>query len=248
MDTAGKVALVTGAARRVGRAIALSLAEAGIDVAIHYHTSADEAQRCAEEIRRLDRRAVCVKGDLAESDTPRAIVDKVVEKMGGLDILVNNASVFDRSPVGQAEQVGGDVWERIFRVNAVAPDLLAKWAAPLMQRAGAGRIVNLTDVLADRPIRGYAAYCASKAALVSLTRSLAWELAPEITVNAVAPGIAVFPESYDQALRDKLVSRVPLKRVGTPEEVAAVVRFLVTAGDYITGQVIAVDGGRSIVP
>src|SRR3989304_5375405 len=114
MDPTGKVALVTGAARRVGRAIAWSLAEAGVDVAIHYHTSADEAECCAVGIRRLGRRAVCVRGDLAESNTPRAIIREVVEKMGGLDILVNNASVFDRSPMGQEGQVGSDVWERVF--------------------------------------------------------------------------------------------------------------------------------------
>jgi len=167
----------------------------------------------------------------------------VVRDLGRLDVLVNNASVFEKTPIEQADAAA---WERILRTNTIAPALLARAAAPIMRQAGAGRIVNLIDILADRPIKGYGPYCASKAALAGLTRSLALELAPEITVNGIAPGVAVFAEDYDQDLGSRLTAKVPLKRTGSPEEIAAVVRFLVAQGDYITGQIIAVDGGMSL--
>jgi pteridine reductase len=245
MDISEKVALVTGAARRVGRAIALELAGLGCDIAVHYRRSAGEAAEAADEIRRLGRRAFCVAGDLADPAVPAAVIREVASEFGRVDILVNNASDFSSAELdGWTDKH----WEEMFRVNLFAPAMLAQAAVPLMRRGGGGRIINLTDILAERPIKQFTAYCASKAALASLTRSLARELAPEITVNAVAPGIAVFPDHYGQELREKLTQRVPLRRPGSPEEIAATVRFLVTAGDYITGQVITVDGGRSIVP
>lgn len=242
MDVAGKVALVTGAARRVGRAIAMELARAGCDIAVHYRTSERDARQLAGEIEHLGRRAALVEGDLAEARVPQRIVDRAVESLGRLDILVNNASVFAKTPLADADAA---TWETLLRVNVVAPALLARAVAPMMRAAGAGRIINLVDLLADRPVKAYGPYCASKAALVNLTRTLALELAPQITVNAVAPGIAVFPDDYDSELRGRLVSRVPLQREGTPEEIAAVVRFLVVEGDYITGQILHVDGGWS---
>ena len=245
MDTSGKVALVTGAAKRVGRAIALELARAGCDVAVHYRASADAAREVADAIGQMGRRACLVSGDLTDLKTPEQIVAQTVDGLGRVDVLVNNASVFDKTPIEQAD---AETCERMLLVNTIGPGLLTRAAAPIMRSAGAGRIVNLVDILADRPVKQYSSYCASKAALANLTRSLALELAPEITVNAVAPGIAVFPDDYDEELRHRLVSRVPLKREGTPQEIAALVRFLVTEGDYITGQIIAVDGGRSIVP
>ncbi len=245
MDVSGKVALVTGAGRRVGRAIAIELAEAGCDVAVHYHTSEAAAREVVAEIERRGRRAVLVQGDLADATAPAAIVAQTKDALGRLDILINSASTFEQRPLADSDAA---FWERTLRVNVIGPALLSRAAAPLMQAAGAGRIVNLTDILADRPARGYAAYCTSKAALAGLTRALAIELAPLITVNAIAPGIAEFPDSYDQATREKLINRVPLKRAGSPEEVAALVRFLVTSGDYITGQIIPLDGGRSIRP
>jgi pteridine reductase len=245
MDLTGKMALVTGAARRVGRAISLELAQLGCDVAVHYRRSATEAEALADDIRDMGRRSVLVRGELADPAVPSRLILETVGKLGGLHILVNNASTFDSVEV---EDWSEQYWEQTFRVNLFAPAMLARAAVPHMRSAGEGRIINLTDILAERPIKRFAAYCSSKAALVSLTRSLARELAPEITVNAVAPGIAAFPDDYDRALREKLTGRVPMGRSGTPEEVAAVVGFLVGEGDYITGEVIAVDGGRSIVP
>jgi len=245
MEISGKVALITGAARRVGRAIALELAAAGCDVAVHYHRSAGEAQQVARRIGAMGRRAALVAGDLGDPQIPARLIEDVVDRLGGVHILVNNASRFDA--VAWGDWSDGE-WEEIFRVNVFAPAMLARAAAFFMKKDGAGRIINLADILADRPIKRFAAYCASKAALISLTRSLARELAPVITTNAVAPGIAVFPEDYDRQLRETLISQVPLQRPGSPEEIAALVRFLVTSGDYINGQIIAVDGGRSIVP
>jgi pteridine reductase len=240
-----KVALVTGAARRVGRVVALELARAGSHVAIHFNRSADAARELAGEVRAMGRRVTLVQGDLMDHDTPRQLVGAVVSALGRLDVLVNNASIFPRTPLGDIEWAD---WERVFRVNLFAPAMLCQRVAPYMRQAGSGRIVNFVDILAERPIRRYGPYCASKAALVSLTRSLARELAPEITVNAIAPGIAVFPEEYSESLRRELIDRVPLKRAGTPEDMARLVRFLVTEGGYITGQIVPVDGGRSVVP
>lgn len=242
MNPSGKVVLVTGAARRVGRAIALALSESGCDLAVHFNSSEHEAREVGRLVRRKGRRAALVRGDLADPATPERLVREVVESLGRLDVLVNSASSFDRTPF---EQVDAAAWERTFAVNTIAPALLARAAAPAMRSGGGGRIVNLIDIMAERAVKGYAAYLASKAALASVTRSLALELAPEITVNGVAPGIAVFPEHYDQATRQRLVLRVPLGRPGSPEEVARLVRFLVTEGDYITGAIIPIDGGRS---
>lgn len=245
MELAGKVVLVTGAGRRVGRAIALELAKAGGDIAVHFNRSQDEAEAVANEVRAMGRRAVVVCGDMADAEAPHRVAAEAAGALGGLEVLVNNASIFDAMPV---EDWTDEHWERTLRINTIAPAMLSRAAAEHMRRAGQGRIVNLTDIMADRPGPKLTAYCASKAALVSVTKSLARELAPRITVNAVSPGIAIFPEYYSQELREHLVGKVPLKRSGSPEEMAAVVRFLVTTADYVTGQVIAVDGGRSVVP
>lgn len=242
MNPSGKVALVTGAARRVGRAIAMELSAAGFEAAIHFNSSEREARELEGLMRSRGRRAAVIKADWLDPNAPERVVEEVVNALGRLDVLVNSASSFDRKPF---EQLDFAAWEQTFAVNTVAPALLARAAAPIMRSGGGGRIVNMIDIMAERAVKGYSAYLASKAALASITRSLALELAPDITVNGVAPGIAAFPEHYDQATRERLVSRVPLGRPGSPEEVARLVRFLVTEGDYITGAIIPIDGGRS---
>ena len=245
MASNDQVALVTGASRRVGRAIALDLAEAGFDIAIHYRSSAEAARSLAGEIQDRGRRVAIIEGDLAEPSTADRVVDQTLEALGRVDVLVNNASIFEKTPLAGSD---AEVWDRMLRTNLVAPALLVRAAASSLRRSGRGRVVNLADISAERPIAGFGPYCASKAGLVSLTRCLAQELAPDVTVNAVAPGIAIFPPEYDDEIRRRLIEQVPMKREGTPEGIAAVVRFLVTAGDYITGQVIPVDGGRSVAP
>ena len=244
MTLAGSTAIITGAARRVGRAIALDLARAGCDVAVHYHRSRNDAVALRDEITGLGRRCCLVPGDLADIATAGRLIAETVEALGGLDVLVNNAAVF--APMSLAD-FDPDAWQRTMQVNLTAVAALCHHARPHLAASGAGRIVNLCDIAADRPWVGHLAYCVSKAGLVCLTRALARELAPGVRVNGVSPGIAVFPDDYDQATRDRLIGKVPLGRPGSPEDVAAAVRFLVEQGDYVTGQIINVDGGRSIV-
>ncbi len=249
MPQSANVALITGSARRVGRAVAIELARAGYDVAVHYHRSESDAEKTAADIRDLGRRAALIQADLAvEADWPR-IIDEAVRSLGRLDVLVNNASMFDAAVPERidAPTFDADLWSAMLRVNLTAPVALAHHARRHLSIDGRGRIINFVDIAAERPWSNHLAYCASKAGLVAATRSLARALAPGIQVNAIAPGIAVFPPEYSASLRASLVDKVPLKREGTPEEVARLVGFLVESGDYITGEVIAIDGGRHLV-
>lgn len=251
MELSGTAALVTGGARRVGRAIVIELARAGCNLAIHYRRSRTDADQLAATVTEMGREAVIVEGDLCEpADWPR-IIEQTVGGLGGLDILINNASMFlpEQVDTGKADTMEGfdlDLWESMFRVNVVAPAALCQRALKHLAARGRGRIVNLCDIAGDRPWPSALAYCASKAALAAVTKGLARAMAPEVRVNGVAPGIAVFPDEYSDKLRRSLTSQVPLGRAGTPDEVALLVRFLVESGDYITGQIVPIDGGRSI--
>jgi len=248
MNLIGKKALVTGGAKRVGRAIVLELATAGCDIAIHFRASRSDASALADAVRQKRRRATTIYGDLDSPSDWNRIVENGVDHLGGLDILINNASVFSPDQgIGEDQGERRSDWESTFRVNLLAPSALCHCARPHLEKNGGGVIVNLSDILAHRPWSKRLAYCASKAALNAATIGLAREFAPLVRVNAVAPGIALFPEDYDAATRKRLVDRVPLGREGTPDEVARLVRFLCGQGDYITGQIIAIDGGRSLV-
>lgn len=246
MSVEGSVALVTGGAKRVGRAIVLELASAGCDVAIHYRDSDAEAAQLATEVSALGRRAVTLEADLNDPTTWSGLVQQTVESLGGLDILINNASLFRTGESDTLEAFDPLRWEEMFRTNLLAPVALCRYAAEHLRAGGRGRVVNLGDVEADPPRPTALAYCTSKAALAAVTRGLARSLAPDVLVNGVAPGIAVFPDDYSPEQRDALTSLVPLQRAGTPEEVARLVRFLVESGDYLTGQIIPLDGGRSL--
>ncbi len=245
-----RVALVTGGAKRVGRAIALELAEAGYDIGLHYRASREDAEKTGGEIQAMGRRCALIQADLADESTWPGIIERTVAALARLDALVNNASVFDPRPRQKRMADGGGFdaaeWGTMFRVNATAAAGLCHFARPHLEAGGCGRIVNLCDIAAEKPWPGYLSYCCSKAAMVALTRGLALAYAPRITVNGVSPGIAEFPDDYPPELRNKLVSQVPLQRAGTPEEVAGLVRYLVESGDYVTGQIIAIDGGRSL--
>lgn len=244
------VALVTGGAKRVGRAIVLALAEAGCDIALHFRASREEAEQTADEVRRLHRRCALIQANLLEEKNWALIIEQTVDALGGLDVLVNNASTFDPRPARERKRdhAGFEAaeWDEMFRVNATAPAALCHYARPHLEAGGRGNVVNVCDIAAEQPWPRYLSYCCSKAALVALTRGLAKAYAPLIRVNGVSPGIAAFPDEYPPELRAKLISQVLLRRAGTPEEVARLVRFLVESGDYITGQIIAIDGGRSI--
>lgn len=244
MELRDKVVIVTGAARRVGRRIAVAMAEAGCDVVVHYRSSEAEAREVADAIRRLGRRATLVCADLDAPDAPRAIVEHAVAEHGRLDALVNNAASF---PVTTIEDITHAAFTGILQTNLVGPVLLAAAAWPHFRKAGAGKVVNIADISAERPWSNYIAYCAAKAGLVNATKSLAAAMAPIVQVNAIAPGAAMFPEDKDAASRQAYIAKVPLRREGSPDDIARAVRFLLADGDYITGQVLAVDGGRNVV-
>lgn len=243
MNLDGAVAIVTGAARRVGRAIALDLARRGCHVAVHYNRSTREAESLVRQILEMNRRCHLVQADLDLHESWPRIVKETMSGLGRLDILINNASIFTPMSIGDFDV---DRWQHTMRVNLTAAAALCHYAAPHLRETGCGKIVNITDIAAEAPWSDHLAYCASKAGLTNLTKALAKSLAPDVQVNAVAPGIAVFPEDYDEPTRARLIARVPLKRAGTPEDIAAAVGFCCAEGDYITGQILTVDGGRSV--
>ena len=243
-DLQGKVVLVTGAARRIGAAIARRLHAAGANVLLHYRGAEAEAANLEAELNAARAKSASkVKADLLAPIAPRSLISAAMERYGRLDVLVNNASTFYPTAVGAIE-VGH--WEELMGSNLRAPLFLAQEAAPQLKLNG-GAIVNLADIHAERPLKGYLVYSIAKAGLVALTRALALELAPEIRVNGVAPGAIAWPEDgqFEPAERARIVAGTPLARLGAPEEIAGAVHFLATA-PFVTGQVLAVDGGRSV--
>ena len=238
----GKRALVTGAAKRVGRAIALALGSAGAEVAVHYRSSRTEAERTAAELVALGVRAPLVQGDQARE--PERIVAGAVAGLGGLDLLVCSAARFEKMP---SEALSRDAFDGMLAANLTGPFFLMQAALPHL-RAARGAIVNLVDLCGTEQVwKGHAHYAASKAGLATLTRLLALEWAPEVRVNAVAPGSVLFPEEMGEQEKARIVRRIPLRRAGTPQDVARAVLFLL-GEPFISGQVLAVDGGRSVAP
>jgi pteridine reductase len=239
-----KVALVTGAARRVGAAIARRLHEAGASIVIHYRGAEADATQLEKELNaKRAGSAVKVKGDLLAPVAPQALVSAALQRFARLDFLVNNASAFYPTPLGEIE---AGHWEELIGSNLRAPLFLAQAAAPQLALA-AGAIVNNADIHAERPLKDYLVYSVAKAGLVALTRALALELAPGVRVNAVAPGAIAWPEDGQFAPdeRKRVVATTPLARTGSAEDIAQAVHFLCGA-PFVTGQVLAVDGGRSI--
>ena len=240
----GRVALVTGGARRVGAAIARRLHGAGASVVLHYRDSGADADQLAAELNAArGKSATTVKAELLAPIAPRALVSEALQQFGRLDLLVNNASSFFPTAVGEIE---ASHWEDLIGSNLRAPFFISQEAAPhLAQRQGA--IVNIVDIHAERPLKGYPVYSIAKAGLAALTRSLALELAPQVRVNGVAPGAIAWPQDghFDPVERERVLATTPLARVGSPEDIAQAVHFLACA-PYVTGQIIAVDGGRSV--
>ena len=239
-ELSDRVALVTGAGVRVGRAIAEELGRAGATVAVHYARSGNGARATERAIRAAGGRARIFSADLRAADAATALVHAVTAWAGRLDVLVCSAAGFDRRPF---EQIDGQAWNDMLTLNLEAPFRLAQAAAPELRRRR-GVIVNILDVAAFHAWAGYAHYAAAKAGLAMVTRVLALELAPRVRVCGVAPGTVAFPADYPAADRARVLSRIPLRRVGRPADVAGAVRFLCGAS-YITGSVIMVDGGRS---
>ena len=240
----GKTALITGGAKRLGAAIARRLHAAGAAVLIHYRDSEAQAAKLEADLNGLrPRSAAKVKAELLAPIAPRALVSAALDAFGRLDLLVNNASSFFPVAVGEIEP---SHWEELVGSNLRAPLFISQQAAPELAKRE-GSIVNVVDIHADRPLKGYPIYSIAKAGLAALTRSLALELAPRVRVNGVSPGAIAWPDDgqFDPAERGRILATTPLGRVGRPEDIAQAVHFLACA-PYVTGQVIAVDGGRSI--
>jgi pteridine reductase len=241
----GKVVLVTGGAKRVGASIARRLHREGANLMLHYRESEREAKALRAELNaaRADSVAL-VQADLLDVQGLSEIVRNTVGRFDRLDALVNNASTFFPTPVGEMTVAS---WESLIGANLRAPLFLSQAAAPQLKKTG-GAIVNITDIHAERPLKSYVIYSVAKTGLVGLTRSLARELAPEVRVNGVAPGAVVWPEdgSWDDLTRQRIVSHTLLKRTGDPDDIARAVYYLIAEAPYVTGQIITVDGGRSI--
>ena len=242
-----KVALVTGGAARIGAQICRTLANAGAIVAIHCHRSLAAAEDLVEEIEAAGGESFVVRGDLSEEEDRVALIDSVIERAGRLDILVNNASIFEKIPL---EEMTSDAAQMMWMVNAEAPLMLIQHAAPHLRFEGKddpGSVINMIDNSSGRndwPELSH--YCASKAALLSITRSLAQELAPSIRVNAVGPDAILFQDWESEERRSAVLSSIPMGRQGDTEEIAETVLFLAAGPSYITGQIIDVDGGWSL--
>jgi NAD(P)-dependent dehydrogenase (short-subunit alcohol dehydrogenase family) len=237
-----KVALVTGGAVRVGRTLSLALAREGMCVVVGYGRSEEEARRLVAEIRDAGGEAVAIGADLARLEEVERLAAEAERAFGGVDVLVNNASVF---PPEGLEETDEALWDHTFAVNLKAPFFLTKLLAPGMRKRGGGVVVNVADLAGLQAWRGYAAHAVSKAALVHLTRVAARTLAPEIRVNAIAPGTVLPPEDFPGEEVRKLAERAPLRRTGSPEDVVAALLYLLRA-DFVTGEVLVVDGGRML--
>jgi len=239
----GKAVLITGAARRVGAAITRTLHAAGARVAIHYRGSADEAQALADELNAArPQSAILLQADLLDTARLPGLIEATLGAFGRLDVLVNNASTFYSTPVGTITEAQ---WNDLLGSNLKAPLFLSQAAAPAL-KASQGLILNIVDIHGLRPLKGFPVYSPAKAGLVMLTHALARELSPEVRVNAVAPGPVLFPEEgLTEERKADIIERTLLKRRGSPEDIAKAVLFFASDAPYVTGQVLAVDGGRS---
>ncbi|MFC4160200.1 pteridine reductase [Chitinimonas lacunae] len=242
----GKVALVTGGAKRVGAAIVRRLHGAGANVMLHYRSSATEARALASELNlRRPNSVALAQADLLNTAGLPVLVQQTLQHFGRLDALVNNASSFFPTPLAEVDEAA---WIDLIGSNLKAPLFLAQAAAPELRRSQ-GAIVSIADIHVERPMKNHVVYNIAKAGLVALTRSLARDLAPDVRVNAVAPGANIWPDGdsvFDEVARQRIISTIPLKRVGEPDDLARTILFLLQDASYITGQVINVDGGRSV--
>jgi len=243
-DLLGKTALITGAARRVGAVIAQTLHAAGMNVVIHYRGSRDAAERLRDALETTRPDSVeLLQADLLHTGSLPDLATQAHNRWGRLDVLVNNASSFYPTPVGEITETS---WDELVGSNLKAPLFLTQAAAPLLA-ASQGCVINMVDIHADRPLKNYTVYSIAKAGLVSMTKSMARELGPDVRVNAIAPGAILWPEREEYAdMHQEIIERTALKRQGKPGDIARTALFLVRDAGYITGQILAVDGGRTL--
>lgn len=242
MRLEGAGALVTGAGRRIGQAIAVGLAQSGCDVAVHYYRSKQGAEETATAIRAAGRRAELIRGDLRDPIAARGLADQAARSLKRLDVVVNSAAIMVRQNV---EEVTPESWDDTLDLNLRAAFFVSQGAIPHLRRAR-GKIINIADLAGLEPWPAYATHCISKAGVVMLTKALARALAPDIAVNAVAPGAVLLPDDWDEDASEHIRETTPLKRLGAPADVVAAVRFLLSGTDFVTGTILVVDGGRLI--
>jgi pteridine reductase len=245
LQLAGKAALVTGAAKRIGRAIAMRLHGVGANMVLHHRRADSEARELAAELNAVrPGSAVAMHADLLETDRLPELVQSAINAFGRLDILVNNASSFYPTPIGQ---ITPQEFSELMGTNLKAPLFLSQAAAAELKKQR-GVIINIVDIHSERPLRNYLVYSIAKTALAGLTRALALELGPDVRVNGVSPGPIVWPDdgSFDKALQERVIRHTLLKRQGEPDDIAKAVLYLAADAAYVTGQIIAVDGGRSV--
>lgn len=246
MEQNNKVALITGGARRIGAEIAKTVHESGYDILLHYRKSSEQAKKLSTQLNGIRANSChCIGGELGDENVYANIVQKTIEHFGRLDALINNASSFYPTPI---QTITEEQWLDLMASNLKAPLFLSKYAIPELKK-NHGSIINIIDIYASRPLADHPIYCAAKAGLQMLTKSLARDLKGEVRVNGVAPGAILWPES-DAGLdtQQELLKRIPMNSLGEPADIAKTVRFLLCDAPYINGQIIAVDGGRSVMP
>lgn len=247
MEIRGKIALITGGAHRVGKAITLMLAQAGADVVVNYHSAAEEALATVAEAEALGVAALAIQCDVADRAAVAQMVAAVTERFGGVDIIVNSASYFGKTPFPSSDPTIYERWERVTRILIDGPFFICNMLVPTMQARGGGAIVNIIDLSVWHPWADFTAHAVGKSGLLALTRQLAFELAPTVRVNAVAPGIVLPPPNYSERRQTASAQRNLLERWGSPTDVAKAVKYLLEA-DFVTGEVVTVDGGERLGP
>ncbi|MBZ5536704.1 MAG: SDR family oxidoreductase [Acidobacteriia bacterium] len=243
MELRGKTALVTGGALRVGRVIALALAERGAHVVVNYNRSDEAATKTVKEIEAYGVRGLAIQCDISHVAQIEAMMQSIVSHFGAIDVLVNSAAIYEKTPL---EKVAERDWDSHLDINLKGSFFCAKFAGQQMLKQGRGKIINFADWAGVRPYADYLPYCISKGGVITMTRGLAKSLAPNIQVNCIAPGPILLPPDFTEEETQKVINATPLKRIGAPKDIAATVVFLVEGSDFITGAMISVDGGRLI--
>jgi len=239
----GATILITGGAKRVGRGIALALARQNARVAISYRTSSKSAEATVKEIQTLGTKALAVPADISKAQDVDRLIKTVHKTLGSLDILINNAAIYEETPFDKLTE---EEWDRHLEINLKGTFLCARAASEVMRKQGRGKIINIADWSGIRPYKNYLPYCVSKAGVIALTKALALELAPTIQVNCICPGPILLPETFGEKDRQDIIAQTPLARLGSPEDIAAAVLFFIQGSDFVTGAILPVDGGRLI--